>query len=210
MLSQTAPSLFQPIVDDLAEHGWARQSRFLPDDLTRALADECRERARQGELAPARIGRGAGQQVREGVRGDRIQWLEAGQSAACDRYLRLMEDLREALNQALYLGLADYESHFACYPPGTFYQRHVDRFRDDDRRVVSVLTYLNDDWQAAHGGALRLHLPAANGERTEDIAPLGGSLVVFMSADLPHEVLTSNRERLSLAGWFRRRGDGLL
>jgi len=30
---------------------------------------------------------------------------------------------------------------------------------------------------------------------------------VFRSADIPHEVLAANRERLSLTGWFRRRGD---
>ncbi|AYC31057.1 2OG-Fe(II) oxygenase [Pseudomonas cavernae] len=201
--------LFLRIADDLATYGWSHQSIFLPEDLTRELASECHSRAQQGALSPAGIGRGAGQQVREGVRGDRIQWLEAGQSAACDRYLELMNGLRQALNQGLYLGLADYESHFACYAPGAFYQRHVDRFRDDDRRVVSVVLYLNHGWLPQQGGALRLYLPAAAGERSHEIAPLGGSLVVFRS-ELPHEVLPASRERLSLAGWFRRRGEGPL
>ncbi|MCY1283166.1 2OG-Fe(II) oxygenase superfamily protein [compost metagenome] len=199
-------TLFPRIVDDLATHGWSRQSFFLPEDLTLELAGECRSRA----LAPAAVGRGAGQQVREGVRGDRIEWLEAGQSAAVDRYLALMDGLRQALNQGLYLGLEDFESHFACYPPGAFYQRHLDRFRDDDRRTVSALVYLNQDWRPEHGGALRLYLEQADGERAHDLAPLGGSLVVFLSAELPHEVLPASRERLSLAGWFRRRGEGPL
>ncbi|CAD5105805.1 2OG-Fe(II) oxygenase [Zestomonas carbonaria] len=198
--------LFSRIVDDLASRGWSRQRIFLPDDLTLELANECHERANRGALTPAAIGRGAGQQVREGVRGDRIQWLEAGQSAACDRYLELMDGLRQALNQGLYLGLADFESHFACYPPGAFYQRHLDRFRDDDRRTVSALVYLNRDWLPEHGGALRLYLDEDGVERSEDILPLGGSLVVFLSGELPHEVLPASRERLSLAGWFRRRG----
>ncbi|MNF01063.1 hypothetical protein D3C80_1999940 [compost metagenome] len=78
----------------------------------------------------------------------------------------------------------------------------MDRFRDDDRRAVSVVAYLNTDWQQEQGGALRLHL--AEGEH--DVQPEGGGLVVFLSADLPHEVLPASRERLSLAGWFRRRG----
>lgn len=191
------------IVDELAERGWSQQSVFLPEELTRELAAECQARAAAGALAPAAIGRGAAQAVREGVRGDRIQWLQAGQSAACERYLQIMDALRQALNRGLYLGLEDYESHFAQYPPGAFYRKHLDRFRDDDRRVVSVLLYLNQDWLPEHGGALRLHL---DGGREHEIAPLGGSLVTFLSAAVPHEVLPATRERLSLAGWFRRRG----
>ena len=117
------------------------------------------------------------------------------------------DELRQALNQAFYLGLADYESHFAHYPPGAFYQKHLDRFRDDDRRTVSAVLYLNDDWQADQGGALRLY---PDGGEPLDVLPEAGTLVLFMSADLPHEVLPATRERLSLTGWFRRRGSGPL
>jgi SM-20-related protein len=140
------------------------------------------------------------------VRGDRIQWLETGQDAACDQYLTIMDGLRQALNQGLYLGLEDFESHFALYPPGAFYLKHLDRFRDNDRRTVSVVLYLNQDWQAEQGGALRLYLV---GGETFDVLPQAGSLLVFLSAQMPHEVLPATRERLSLTGWFRRRGDGL-
>jgi SM-20-related protein len=181
------------IVDDLANQGWSHQRLALPAELTANLAEECRVRSAAGSLAPASVGRGEGQQVREGVRGDRIHWLEPGQSAASD------------VNLELYLGLEDFECHFALYPPGAFYQKHLDRFRDDDRRTVSVVAYLNADWQAEQGGALRLYL--AEGER--DVLPEGGSLVVFLSAELPHEVLPASRERMSIAGWFRRRGGPL-
>ena len=54
-----------------------------------------------------------------------------------------------------------------------------------------------------HGGALRLYLA----DQTElDVLPSAGTLVLFISAELPHEVLPATRERLSLTGWFRRRG----
>ncbi|MFZ3152672.1 2OG-Fe(II) oxygenase [Pseudomonas sp.] len=194
-------------VDDLAEQGWSLQPQFMPQALTLELAEECRKRAAQGVLAPAGVGRGAQQQIREGLRGDHIQWLEAGQAEACDQYLQAFDQLRMALNQGLYLGLEDFEGHFALYPPGAFYQKHVDRFRDDDRRAVSAVFYLNEDWQAEQGGALRLYLP--NGE-TRDVLPQAGSLLLFLSADMPHEVLPATRDRLSLTGWFRRRGNGPL
>jgi SM-20-related protein len=40
-----------------------------------------------------------------------------------------------------------------------------------------------------------------------DVVPAGGCLVVFLSGEVPHEVLPATRERLSLTGWFRRRGN---
>lgn len=194
------------IVDDLAARGWSQQDIFLPEGLTLELATECRRRAAEGQLAPAAVGRGLTQEVREGIRGDHIQWLEPGQAEPCDRYLAVMESLREALNRGLFLGLEDYESHFALYPPGAFYRRHVDRFRDDDRRAVSAVIYLNQAWQPEQGGQLRMFLAD---EVEHDVLPAGGCLVVFLSGELPHEVLPATRERLSVTGWFRRRGNEL-
>mgnify|MGYP001575240078 FL=1 len=194
------------LLDDLAENGWAIVRQALPADLTLELAQECRQRSNIGVLQPAGVGHGSGHGVQESVRGDYIQWLEPNQSAACDRYLDMLEDLRNQLNRAFYLGLVDYEGHFALYPPGAFYQRHLDRFRDDDRRAVSAVFYLNADWLLEQGGALRLYLLDG---RELDIAPEAGTLVVFLSAELPHGVLPANRDRLSLTSWLRRRGDAL-
>ncbi|MFJ9994061.1 2OG-Fe(II) oxygenase [Pseudomonas putida] len=196
--------LLSTIVDDLATRGWSQQALFLPLELASALAAECRRRHAEGELNPAGVGRGAAQEVREAIRGDQIQWIDPGQAEACDRYLELMDSLRQAINQGLFLGLEDFECHFALYPPGAFYRRHLDRFRDDDRRMVSVVLYLNEHWQPEDGGQLRMFLAD---DVEHDVQPDAGSLVVFLSGEVPHEVLPANRERLSLTGWFRRRGN---
>ncbi|MCG8294122.1 2OG-Fe(II) oxygenase [Pseudomonas entomophila] len=196
--------MLSAIVDDLATRGWSQQPLFLPDELARALALECRRRHAEGELNPAGVGRGAAQEVREAIRGDQIQWIDPGDSEACDHYLGAMDSLRQAINQGLYLGLEDFECHFALYPPGAFYRRHLDRFRDDDRRAVSAVFYLNEGWQPDDGGQLRMFL---QGDVEHDVPPLAGTLVVFLSGDIPHEVLPAGRERLSLTGWFRRRGN---
>lgn len=200
--SPTGPWLHQITLDDLATHGWSQQNQFLPEELTLALASECRALAASGALDFAAVGRGAAQTLRPEIRGDRTRWLEAGQSDACDRYRGIMETLRLALNRAFFLGLDNYESHFALYAPGASYSRHLDRFRDDDLRTVSVVIYLNPGWLPEQGGALRLH---PQGEQARDIVPLGSRLVLFLSADMLHEVLPATCERLSLAGWFRRR-----
>ncbi|WP_429254526.1 2OG-Fe(II) oxygenase [Paraburkholderia sp. GAS334] len=190
------------IVDAVHDHGWSEQDNFLPPDLTLALALECAALAAAGMLTLARVSQGAASSLQPDVRGDRIQWLESGQSEACDRYLAIVETLRIALNRGLFLGLDEYESHFAFYAPGASYRQHRDRFRHDDSRTVSVIVYLNRDWLPEHGGALRLH---PEGLSTQDISPVGSRLVVFLSADMLHEVLPATRDRLSLTGWFRRR-----
>jgi SM-20-related protein len=46
-----------------------------------------------------------------------------------------------ALKGALSLGIEEVEAHYACYAPGVDYARHVDRFRDDDARVISLVLY---------------------------------------------------------------------
>lgn len=196
---------FSSLIDDLATHGWAVQAECLPVAVTAELAAECRHCAARGALTPAAIGRGEAQTVREGIRGDQILWLEPGQSAACDRYLSFMDALRQALNRSLFLGLEEFECHFAHYPPGAFYSTHLDRFRDDDRRMVSTVLYLNHDWQPGDGGELRLHLP---GGAPIDIGPRAATLALFLSGEVPHEVLPTACDRLSLTGWFKRRALG--
>lgn len=91
--------LLQRIVDDLAEKGWSQQNGFLPQALTLELAAECRKRAAEGELAPAAVGRGPAQEIREGIRGDHIQWLEEGDAPVCDAYMAVMDSLRLAMNR---------------------------------------------------------------------------------------------------------------
>lgn len=195
-------ALFVSIVDDLTTKGWSQQNFFLANNLSIELAKECRDRAQQGELAPAAVGRGSAKIVHENIRGDYIQWLDAGQHIAVDRYLALMDQLRSAINQSLFLGLEDFESHFTLYPPGTFYKKHVDRFRDDDRRTISCVAYLNENWLPEQGGALRMYL---DNDQIYDVMPHAGTLIMFMSAQWPHEVLPATRDRLSVTGWFRRR-----
>jgi SM-20-related protein len=187
---------------DLTEHGWSQQNFFLTEELTIALAAECHLLNDDGAMRFAGVGRGDDQAVRPTIRGDQIAWLKVGQSIACDRYLQIMENLRVALNRTLFLGLDEYESHFAFYSPGASYLKHLDRFRNDDSRTVSVVIYLNPDWLPEQGGVLRLH---PDGKSSKDITPTGSRLVLFMSADMLHEVLPATRDRMSLAGWFRRR-----
>lgn len=165
------------------------------------LRDEARRLSAQGVLHAAGIGRGGAHQVRNELRGDSTLWLDDPQcGAAAAAHLAALDQLRGELNRLLYLGLNEIEAHYAIYPPGTRYTRHRDRFRDSDARVISVVSYLNEDWQTNDGGALRLH--GEDGSAT-DILPTNASSICFLS-ELEHEVLPARLERISIAAWLRR------
>lgn len=198
------------VLDALPEPGYVALPGFLPSSLVAALREELRVLDAAGQFHAAGIGRGASQQVQRQIRGDRIRWLAAeADMQAATAYLAIMDGLRQTLNRELFLGLAEYEAHYACYEPGSFYRRHVDRHDADaavggsGHRVISTVCYVNEPgWPVDAGGELVLHAEAAGALR---VSPEAGTLVVFRSDNLAHEVLPANRQRLSIAGWMRTR-----
>jgi SM-20-related protein len=165
---------------------------------------ECIEiRKSQGEFAPARIGSRGALQRRDDVRGDLTCWLSEPLHAAERSLLDRFEDLRLELNREAFLGLFDLELHYAWYPPGAAYSRHLDQPRGSAQRLLSVVLYLNRHWDAAAGGALRVY---SADEHAVDIEPVAGRLACFLTPGREHEVLPANRDRYSISGWFRGRG----
>jgi SM-20-related protein len=195
----TKPEIFAQICDALAGPGWI----IIPDFLDAATVIELQQLAqnRRDQFNRAGIGREAGHQVRNDIRGDSVLWVE-NDDAAMHSANERMAALQQQLNRELFLGLVELEWHFASYPVGAFYQRHLDQHREQDTRVVTVVQYLNPEWQADDGGQLRLYL---NDTEHVDVTPYGGTLAVFMSDRFEHEVLPAKRERWSLTGWYRRR-----
>ncbi|GAB3890728.1 2OG-Fe(II) oxygenase [Spirosoma agri] len=198
---------FEPIIDGILEHGYGIVDDFLTATDVSALAQRLRQRRQAGEFKAAGIGN---QQVlvENKIRGDEILWIDEATATPEETvFLRRIGEFVDYVNQTCYLGLRDYEFHYALYPPGTFYKRHLDQFRSDSRRKLSVICYLNTDWQETDGGQLALFLPdsdkAAGSERELTIQPIGGRLVCFESGRLEHEVRPASRDRLSVTGWLK-------
>lgn len=179
------------MVDDFVDGGLLTQLRW-----------RCSELQAAGALRPARVGRGANEKHAPEVRGDFIAWLQQPELDAEQRLLAKLDQLRGEINRALMAGLEDYQGHFAVYPNGAAYARHFDKLQGSDLRAISAALYLNDAWSAEDGGQLRMYL---GGGRSEDVLPVGGRLVAFLSDRFEHEVLPARRERMSFTGWFRRR-----
>lgn len=191
------------VIDGLAGQGYAVMPGYFSPTLMRALLREARLREKRGEFRPAAVGRHNGQLRNRLVRTDHTCWLE-GQSLAQCRLLEELETLRLGINRSLFLGLFDLESHFAVYPPGAFYRRHLDAFKGNNPRVVSVVVYMNPVWSAEDGGCLRLWRAPDARRAIMDVPPRSGTLVCFLSEQIPHEVLPAINPRFSIAGWFRR------
>lgn len=202
-------TLVQAMAGDFVRQGWAVRKNFLELARWQALAAEAEQLWEQGAFRKAGIGRVAAQHVDAGIRGDYTLWLDAQRTSAATGFVaRELEALRSTLNAAAYLGLFEFEGHFARYPADARYARHLDQPGGSEARRVSVVLYLNADWQAGDGGELCLYPSGplqATAATAVRVLPRGGTLAIFASADTHHEVRTARRARLSLSGWLRSR-----
>lgn len=189
---------YEALIQQMVEQGYGILDGFLTKQETANLNDSLTIRY-EGD-AFRRAGISKEQEVVKAIRGDEIFWLEKITATEAEkRYLAQVEAFMLYLNRTCYLGLQSYEMHYAVYPIGTFYKRHLDRFQTDSGRKLSIICYLNDIWTEADGGQLRLHLK----DETKDILPLAGRVVIFESDKIEHEVLTAHKERRSVTGWLK-------
>ena len=133
-------------------------------------------------------------------RSDKTRWIDDDNHTQSE-YLSFTTGLLKYLNRSLYLGLKYYESHFAIYEKGDFYEKHLDAFKHSKNRVVTTVYYLNEDWEENDGGKLIIY--DSHNNKLTTVSPKANTLVVFMSDIFPHEVLPAKKERYSIAGWFR-------
>lgn len=190
------------ILEGLRTEGIAVRDGFLSLPDVQMLAECAVLRRARGDFLEARIGADRHRRHRADVRGDSICWLSHAEWPVEVDVLDSLEQLRRRLNEGAFLGLFDLELHYAWYPPGAAYARHVDRPLARDQRRVSLVLYLNAHWSPADGGILRMYTEDGG---YRDIEPLGGRLVLFLTEARPHEVLYTRSARLSLTGWYRGR-----
>jgi SM-20-related protein len=199
MVNNELTSQLNKLADQIAENGFAVIDDFLSNEEIDSIL------ALQGfkngllQFKKAGIGKNQDKQINEAIRGDYIQWIDPNNAEPpLLTYLGKLKQVIAFVNQSLFLSLKDCEVHQTIYPIGSFYKRHLDQFKKDDHRKLSVICYLNKDWKEADGGQLRMFI----GHESKDILPVAGRLVCFRSDLLEHEVLPATRERLSLTGWL--------
>ncbi|MAR56189.1 MAG: hypothetical protein CMM93_03305 [Rickettsiales bacterium] len=206
--SASAPGFSAPlpyaaswVAEALLRDGYAHVSGLLADELLARLREEVIAKDTEAALTRAAIGRGDDTQLASSIRRDRTDWIE-GETLAQTQFLTRLEEVRLELNYQLMLGLFSVEAHYAAYPPGAFYARHSDSFRGARNRLLSLVIYLNPDWQAADGGLLNLYADEEAETPIARLLPEYGHAVLFLSEEMPHEVTLAHRTRYSIAAWY--------
>lgn len=191
----------QKIIEELVQQRYSLNPNYFDLDLVTTLRRELIQLAEEDALCAARIGKDGQRTRRHSIRGDAIHWLN-GSTPAQRAFLAEMDGLQTELNRQLFLGLEELEAHFAHYAPGSGYQRHLDSFQNNNLRRITIVAYLNEDWQGRDGGELQIY---HDDKPMATVLPQGGTLVCFVSEEIPHQVATTRRDRYSIAGWFRVR-----
>lgn len=195
------------LLDAIHQEGWGMIQNFQEKEISIRLRDECTKACQTKNFPEARIGSGSSLHRDPEIRKDQILWLLQGEAfPEQTTYQKHLDLLRIALNERFFLGLIQFQGHFALYPEGGFYKTHLDCHAGKSDRIITVILYLNENWIAGDGGELKLW--TTHGEKTGAfvlIEPQMGTLVCFPSADYWHEVLPTTKSRRSITGWFLQR-----
>ncbi len=212
----------------LHDHGWAVLPGLLPARVALEARGEALALHAAGGLTPA-ASHAHARFTDASARGDAVAWLHTGEPPASScRGLSAALDLLSAVRADLsvFLRLARNVAEYQCavYPgSGAAYARHRDAFPDDgsevcQRRITAVLYCNPPDWDTATlGGALRLHVPAPSGcaalqpgcawrsdtddNAFVDVTPAAGTLVLFLSGAVEHEVMPCHAARVAITAW---------
>ena len=210
MSNITLNPIYEKIINDLLNQKYSISDFFFSEQETKQLRESIIQQDNNQDFHQAAVGNAQNEQIVKSVRGDKIRWIDESQQTETEEiFFSKINHFIDYLNQTCYMGIDESEFHYAVYPEGTFYQKHIDAFKNDDRRTLSIVLYLNDEeWKDDFGGQLALYLPKDDGTENElNVLPFAGRLAVFDSKTIPHEVKKVNRPRYSITGWLKTRGN---
>jgi SM-20-related protein len=193
-------TVFNELIDSYIENKVGIANDFLDISLAASLKGNLMSLFEKNQLLPAGTGNNTEVVHNKLYRSDSIYWLDRKHNDPHENvFFGLMDQFVEHLNSTCYTGITGYEFHYAFYQTGSFYKKHLDQFQNNSSRQYSVIMYLNTDWTASDGGQLRIH----NKGYEQDITPINGKIVFFKSSELEHEVLLTNKPRMSITGWLK-------
>lgn len=199
--------LYEKIISGLLEDQYCIVEDFFGLDEVGELRESLLTKFEEDNFKKAAIGNKLNETIVKTIRGDFIHWLNESEPNEAEKvFFKKINSLVDYLNKTCFLGILQKEFHYALYPEGTFYKRHLDTFQNDDRRKLSLVCYLNDeDWKPENGGELVIYKNINGVEVAKNIYPLPGRVVIFESQLLEHEVKPVKTTRLSITGWLKTR-----
>lgn len=191
-------AIWEECFDQLAQQDYVIIDAFLPQETLASVLTYFDELIEKDAFKKAAIGKTGSEKIMQEVRGDYTYWLKSDVDPL-PQLFEVLTQTKDLINQLCYLSLADFEFHFAHYPEGSFYKKHLDQFSGRNNRMISMIIYLNKDWVEGDGGELQIY---PENQPIQKIAPLMNRCVMFRSDTLLHEVLKANKSRKSVTGWM--------
>lgn len=196
---------YEQIIEDLLEKQYSIVDDFFQTEEIDRLRTSLLAKYEEDQFKKSAIGNRTNELIEKAIRGDFILWMNEAEAGETEKiFFNKINNLVDYLNRTCFMGILHKEFHYAVYPKGTFYKRHLDTFQNDSRRKLSIVSYLNDEnWLKTNGGELVIYKEDGS---EEVIYPLPGRVVIFESQILEHEVKeVKNSERFSITGWLKTR-----
>ena len=200
--------LYESIIEDLLQRKYSVIDNFFSAEEVEVLRNRLLAKYEEDQFKKSAIGNKTNELVEKEIRGDFILWLNEAEAGTAENvFFNRVNNLVDYLNRTCFMGILHKEFHYAVYPEGTFYKRHLDTFQNDGRRKLSVVCYLNDEtWLEENGGELTIYVDENGEEKAIDLYPFPGRVVIFESQELEHEVQrVKHSKRLSITGWLKTR-----
>lgn len=191
--------IFDTLINSFIQNKVGIAENFLSATLSQHLKNNLNKLYSERKLLAAGTGN-TKPEYNNLFRSDIIYWLDRNHNNEHENsFFDLMDKFVGHLNDTCYTGITGYEFHYTLYEKGSFYKKHIDQFRNNDSRQYSMVMYLNSGWEEKDGGELCIH----HEDKVEHISPVNGKSVFFKSSELEHEVLISNKDRMSITGWLK-------
>lgn len=221
-VASSLPQISAQHLQELAEKDFVVIPDFLSKDLQESLRQDVSALRGGGHFKIAKIGQDSTNTLNRQIREAQTCFIGGKRSipdhAGRDQMTNILQSVCQQLSANSILQSPKLDQNlsellYAYYPQGGFYRRHRDAIPGSASvlRTYSLLLYLNKDWKEADAGQLRIHLDSGGDEcppnespNYQDVEPQGGTLVLFDSEKIPHEVLDTNSERLAIVGWYNR------
>ncbi|MCM8569732.1 2OG-Fe(II) oxygenase [Gramella jeungdoensis] len=199
--------LYEQVISDLLEKKYSIIDNFFEEAEVNKLRGSLLNKYEEDNFKKAAIGNRTNEIIAKSIRGDFILWINEADAGEAEKiYFNKINSLVDYLNRTCFMGILTKEFHYALYPEGTFYKRHLDTFQNDGRRKLSMVCYLNnEDWKPENGGELTIYTENGGKEEEINIYPFPGRVVIFESQELEHEVKPVKVPRLSITGWLKTR-----
>ncbi|MDP4963566.1 MAG: hypothetical protein NWQ55_00750, partial [Salibacteraceae bacterium] len=140
--------IYHKIAEEILENSISVNDQIIDLETVVALREEATTDYENGAFEKARIGKGIGKQRIAEIRGDQVRWLDKNRATQAQlTYWKWIDGLRNYLSEFFRIHLERTELHFAYYPKGAFYSRHLDQFKEHSDRIFSIILYLNTEWK---------------------------------------------------------------